>query len=329
MNKEKRQLVVRIVKSWDYPDLMRQTPNGSGIWDNIKFTLEAVKKCDFLVVLNRSQNKLKIRVPQKNKWLFVQEPPIKNYEWLQKSYTHFDRVFSFEEPKVVPHQEYDQTALPWHIDKTFDELVQLKKYKISKKDEVSWITSCSTNKPGQKIRMQFKDYLLNNNFPLHLMGRGFKPIKDKFDGIAPYKYSIAFENNVGNYYFTEKIIDCFLSWTMPIYYGCQNILDFFPKDSMILLNPQQPQKALAAIKEAQKKNTWQKNIKAISEARNLILYKYQFFPFIVEKIKQEISKPDYDSTGMINIIPANDNPNIKLNLVDKTIRVVKNIYSNL
>jgi len=37
-------MLVRIVKDWDWPDLRRQTPNQSGIWECIEFTLEPVKE---------------------------------------------------------------------------------------------------------------------------------------------------------------------------------------------------------------------------------------------------------------------------------------------
>ena len=30
---------------------------------------------------------------------------------------------------------------------------------------------------------------------------------------------------------SEKIADCFLAWTMPIYYGCPRIAEYFPAES--------------------------------------------------------------------------------------------------
>ena len=62
---------------------------------------------------------------------------------------------------------------------------------------------------------------------------GFKSIEDKWAGLAPYKYSLAIENAVTPDYWSEKIADCFLTWTLPIYYGCLNLEDYFPKQSFI------------------------------------------------------------------------------------------------
>jgi hypothetical protein len=45
-------------------------------------------------------------------------------------------------------------------------------------------------------------------------------------------FHIAIENTSIKNYFSEKIIDCFQTRTVPIYYGCRNIQDFFNVASM-------------------------------------------------------------------------------------------------
>ena len=49
-------ITVGIVKDWDWPDLLRQTPGGKGVWEGMRFILDPEPTCDFLVVLN---NKMK------------------------------------------------------------------------------------------------------------------------------------------------------------------------------------------------------------------------------------------------------------------------------
>ena len=44
---------------------------------------------------------------------------------------------------------------------------------------------------------------------------------------SPYKFNIAMENYSDGYYFTEKILNCFATKTIPVYYGCPNISEFF------------------------------------------------------------------------------------------------------
>ena len=46
-------------------------------------------------------------------------------------------------------------------------------------------------------------------------------------------FGVAIENTSHNGYFTEKILDCFLLKTIPIYWGCTNINNFFNKEGII------------------------------------------------------------------------------------------------
>lgn len=63
----------------------------------------------------------------------------------------------------------------------------------------------------------------------------------------PYHYSIVTENSQQDNYFTEKILDCFLSKTVPIYWGCPNIGEFFSLQGIIFLNGPDPLKELEVI----------------------------------------------------------------------------------
>ena len=279
-------MLVRIVKNWTNPDILRQTPEHSGIWEGIEFTEKKVKECDLLVVLNAPNYPLTIKC--REKWLLSQESPIDYYEWHKRSFEYFDKVFSFWND---PHILHDQTSLPWHINKSFDELNLLTEKDLgSKKNEVSWVTSNYNNKPGHQLRMQLLSILKEQNFKFDLFGKGFNPIDDKFEGIFPYKYSIAIENYSCNDYWTEKIADCFLSWTMPVYYGCSNITKYFPEEAMVLIDPAKPDEAMAIITKAMAEGRWEKNILAIKEARELVMNEYQFFPSIAKKIKAYQSK---------------------------------------
>jgi hypothetical protein len=280
-------MLVRIVKDWDSPNIFRQTPGYSRMWEGIEFTERNVCKCDLLIVLNAPRKNLLIKVPEKAKWLFSQESPIDLYHWHTHSFKHFDKIFTFWNERFSDNIIHAQTALPWHINKSYDELLNLTKEEAmkNKKKDLSWITSNAKDKEGHILRMSFKDYLLHENINFDLWGRGFTTIEDKFDGLYPYKYSIAIENYSCHDYWTEKIADCFLSWTMPIYYGAKNITKYFPKESMILIDPNNKEKALEIIKDSIANNLFEERIDYIQEARNLILNEYQFFPFVTQLIK--------------------------------------------
>jgi hypothetical protein len=50
-------------------------------------------------------------------------------------------------------------------------------------------------------------------------------------------FHIAIENAFDEHYFSEKLMDCFATYTIPIYMGCPNIGDYFDVDGMILISP--------------------------------------------------------------------------------------------
>lgn len=60
-------------------------------------------------------------------------------------------------------------------------------------------------------------------------------IEKKAEALAPYRFSLVVENDVKPYYFTEKILDCFASMTIPIYVGASKIAEFFDEAGIICL----------------------------------------------------------------------------------------------
>jgi hypothetical protein len=55
-----------------------------------------------------------------------------------------------------------------------------------------------------------------------------------------YQFSIVMENTKETNYFSEKLLDCLLTKTIPIYYGCPNIQDFFDTIGWICLESNTP-----------------------------------------------------------------------------------------
>ena len=54
--------VVRIVKSWQRPHLLRQTPGQSGVWGECRFTLDPVETCDYVLALKYNHPTLRAAV---------------------------------------------------------------------------------------------------------------------------------------------------------------------------------------------------------------------------------------------------------------------------
>ena len=66
-----------------------------------------------------------------------------------------------------------------------------------------------------------------------------KVIENKIEFLSSYKFSIAMENSEGDGYSSEKIIDSFLSGTIPIYYGDYMIDEYINPNSYILIKGEQ------------------------------------------------------------------------------------------
>jgi hypothetical protein len=273
-------MLVRIVKNYPFPDLMRQTSGFRGIWDGIQFTTDSVENCDYIVVLNHAASNITINCPPDNVWALMQEPPNETYRFMHRGNPSFARIFTQDTALDSSRHIHSQPGLPWHVNRDFDFLINCPP--PEKSLPLSWITGSGNAWKGHRVRMKFLARI-RDQIPFDLFGRGFKVIDDKWDGIAPYRYSIAFENFSSPHYWSEKLADCFLAWTMPIYFGCTKITDYFPAESMIQIDPEAPD-LIDRIKAAIASDAWIKNRDAIAHARELVLKQYQFFPLIAGEI---------------------------------------------
>jgi hypothetical protein len=192
----------------------------------------------------------------------------------------------------------------WRIVRPFNELADLQYSQKSLK--CSSVTSRLYETDGQRARVDFIK-ALSARYPgaIDVFGYGWKteelegsylgplgerfasasnPLICKWAGLAPYRYSLACENNLIAGYFTEKLIDCFLTWTMPIYYGCPDVYDFFPKESVIPLDLSSST-AIDDLYRIIQEPLSNSQLKALAEARNLTLYQYNLWPSI-ERVLQ-------------------------------------------
>ncbi|RKZ53127.1 MAG: hypothetical protein DRR16_00660 [Candidatus Parabeggiatoa sp. nov. 3] len=295
--------LVRIVKDWDWPDLKRQTPNQSSIWDDITFTIEPVDECDYVIVLNGVNETTTVKCPPKHIWSINQEPPVEFRKPWHLNPPYSFRTFTTDAKRSGSQYVQSQPALPWHVNRDYDFLID---FKVPEKNrQLSWITSSLRFIEGHRARMRFLDNIrgklefdLIATYEYHLRQpeasrdkikaeqakSGFICVEEKWDGLVPYQYVLAIENFSNEFYWSEKLADCFLAWCMPIYYGCTRITDYFPAEALIQIDINAPD-VVEQIKSAVSSNAWQRNLDAIAYARELILNRYQFFPFVAQQIR--------------------------------------------
>lgn len=270
-------------------NIARQLPNNQliSLDGRYQFLLDDnTEEADFWVVRNKYIHRpTTCRVARENTILMISEP---------QSVIHFPKKYCAQFGVVhscqpVEHEHFISApaALPWFIGTdenlkiSYDSLnaVQIpEKTKI-----ISLIISDKAFTAGHRERLQFaiklKEYFGNQ---LDIFGRGFREINDKWTALAPYKYHIAIENCSARDYWTEKLSDCFLSATYPLYIGCQNVTDYFPAQSLTQIDIRNADKAIVQIEQIINSNTFEKHQTEILEAKQLCIDKYNIFSMITQ-----------------------------------------------
>jgi hypothetical protein len=149
-----------------------------------------------------------------------------NYNWILTNYSKYNYVFTHDRDLVskLPNAIWIPFGGCWiHKD---DWSLNYEKNKL-----VSMMISEKKQLEGHKLRHQIKNNLNN----IEIFGRGYRPIENKIEGLKNYNFQIVIENYKVSGYFTEKLIDCFVTGTIPIYWGDQNIDKIFDISGMIIV----------------------------------------------------------------------------------------------
>ena len=117
--------------------------------------------------------------------------------------------------------------------------------------------------------------------------RGPLPAYRKESGLEPYRYSLAVEAVDEANYVTEKFFDCILSETLPFYWGCSNLEEWFDSDCFIRLDLDDSDVAFRTLREAIEADEWARRLPAIRRAKARILDEYNLFP-ILEAVLRDL-----------------------------------------
>ncbi len=98
-----------------------------------------------------------------------------------------------------------------------------------------------------------------------------------------YRFSLIIENDVSDYYFSERLTSCLAAQTIPVYLGARKIGDFFNTDGMILLEKPDIEEAKRRIRECTRENYEAKlpavldNYERVQEYVNMQDYLYEHY----------------------------------------------------
>ena len=100
---------------------------------------------------------------------------------------------------------------------------------------VSCVVSDLQMTEGHKLRLEIAKQIADSG-EVDMYGKAFNYIPRKIDALKDYRFSFAMENDCYESYFTEKLHDCLLTGTMPIYLGAPNIGDFYNLDGIVIMD---------------------------------------------------------------------------------------------
>jgi hypothetical protein len=174
---------------------------------------------------------------------------------------------------------FQQFGQVWHIEKDYDELLSMPP--PPKPKLMAAVTSAKSDLPGHQQRLHLLA-ILKEHFGENLdhFGRGINEIENKWDAIGPYQYHLTLENGQWPHYWTEKLADAYLGWSMPIYVGAPNIFDYFAPESMLVIDPKRPYEAIEKIERAIQQDAWTQALPSISEARQKVLKEYHLYAIL-------------------------------------------------
>lgn len=188
-------------------------------------------KDELVVYTDTSLGLVRSDIKTKIGWLLESPVITENYHnWISKieNYKKFDLILTNNRKHIEINPDifkFSPTAGCWILpeDQKIHDKTRL----------ISGIFSDKRYTSGQALRHQIVNLYKNK---IDTYGRGYISIPNKIYGLKDYAFSLIIENTKQDYYFTEKLIDCFVTGTIPIYWGCPSIGDFFDINGIICFN---------------------------------------------------------------------------------------------
>jgi len=160
------------------------------------------------------------------------------YNWIIQNNKLFDFVLTYDLDLIEKGENYlyYPHSMCW-IDsnnvKIINGLNDYNNINTIKTKNCSIIASAKNDTSGHQLRHK----IIRQQYPdVNVFGRGYKPIENKSEALNEYRFSIVVENSIQRGYFTEKIIDCFATMTIPIYWGDTAVNDHFESDGILRFN---------------------------------------------------------------------------------------------
>lgn len=191
----------------------------------INWDRSPINENDKLVIYtDNSLNVVNEKIKTKIAWL-LESPAVSKYQqdWIKINKDKFDLIFTSNSDLLNIGSKFKFLPVGGCWIKSEDQKIW------NKNKLISIISSSKSYTDGHMLRQN----VIKNIHKIDVYGRGHNFIPYKLRGLKDYMFSIVIENTKKDYYFTEKLIDCFVTGTIPIYWGCPAITHFFNRDGII------------------------------------------------------------------------------------------------
>ncbi|MBU3693770.1 MAG: hypothetical protein FGM40_02955 [Rhodocyclaceae bacterium] len=154
---------------------------------------------------------------------------------------------------------------------------------------VSTVMSAKTWLPGHRDRICFTALLKEAlGDRLDVFGHPYRPVPDKRDALAGYRYHLAVENAVHPNYWTEKLADALLGRCKVFYHGATEIGRYFSPQAVVPIDIRQADRAVEIIVQELERGA--RDDSAIEKARESVLRDYNFPVFIDRLIDRLLAR---------------------------------------
>ena len=222
--------------------------------------------------------------PPENTILLTYEPSAVKF-YGEDYVNQFAHVLTSQEPEMLPHAGR-RDAPPVGVWK-YGEVEDVFKHPAPPEKSAQVCVFPSNKRMRHTLcrkRFDFYNSLTELLPGLGIYGKDFRPVEKKAECLDRYRYHIAVENHIAPHHWTEKLSDSFLGYCLPFYVGCPNAADYFPEESFIGLDIEDPRGAADTIREAIAGNEYEKRLPAIIEARRRVIEDYNLANFIGDTI---------------------------------------------
>lgn len=241
------------------------------------------------------------RYPKSQRLCVLLESPINEcYRYVDLYKQRFSTIFTHQQHLLEqgsPFREF-YFGTNWLGEMSHEELSTFASTLPAKSKAVSFMGSIQHQNAGAyQFREEVARYCLGDD-SIDCFGKGIKEVEGKAVAIAPYYFSIAMENAASDYYFSEKLIDCILLETVPIYYGCEGISELLDPRGLLQFNTLDELKEILPRLTAEKYESMHPF--ALENKRRILEHRWASFRGLFERMAECLS-PQLSNPELVSL----------------------------